>query len=665
MANVTGGAGADTLSGTTGSDSIAGFAGADTITAGIGNDSIYGGGGNDTVAGDDGNDLIFGDRDLASVWGYRVYDRNFTSANGQAFTIETGTLRGSGLTTGFDVTNLALAARGTTGDPNDFGVIMVATFTATTAGTYRFTTTSDDGSTLRLLDGSGNALNFANQTGGTLGYLNNDFHQSAATRFGDVTLAAGQSYTIEIRFWENQGQNTLAATVTPPGGTAVNLANSIYIGSPNATNSGNDVLSGGAGLDTIFGEAGNDTLNGDAGTDSLSGGDGDDRLFGGTENDTLAGDAGADSLFGGDGTDSLLGGDGDDIIDGGDRSDSVFGGVGNDLITDTGGATSDDTLFGGDGNDTISGGLREDLIGGDTGDDQLSGDAGNDTLQGGDGNDRLTGGDGADILIGGGDQDIFFVGVGDVVDGSETGVDFDTLDLREYGKARTEIIFGGGNNEAGTVRIFDTVGNETGTLGFSNIENVIPCFTPGTMIATDRGEMRVENLRAGDLVMTRDHGPRPLRWTGRRDLDAADLMAMPALRPVLIPAGALGAGMPRRDMMVSPQHRMLIAGAVPEMLFGTHEVLVAAIHLVGRGGIVQATVPAVSYVHLLCDAHEIICADGAWSESFQPAARMIAGMAPEARQELLALFPDLARGLAFPAARPSLRAHEAQVMIAA
>jgi serralysin len=605
MANVTGAAGADTLAGSAGADSIVGFGGADSITANAGNDSVYGGAGNDTVVAGDGNDLVFGDRDLAQTWGYRVYDRDFTSANGQASTIESGTLRGSGLTTGFDVANLALSARGTTGDPNDFGVIFTSTFTATTAGTYRFTTTSDDGSTLRLLDGSGNPLNFANQTGGTLGFLNNDFHQSPTTRFGDVTLAAGQSYTIEIRYWENLGGNTLAATVTPPGGTAVNLANSPFIGSSNATNTGNDQLFGGAGLDTLFGEAGNDTL------------------FGGTENDSLDGGIGNDSLSGDDGNDILRGGDGIDTLDGGIGTDSLFGDAGSDR------------LVGGDGSDTSDGG---------SGDDTLTGDAG------------------ADRLIGGADRDLFFGGVGDIIDGSETGVDTDTLDLREYGKARTDVLFAGGNNEAGSVNIYDTLGNLTGSLSFSNIETIVPCFTPGTLISTERGDVAVEALRAGDLVMTRDNGLQPVRWIGRRDLDRAALAAAPGLQPVLIGAGALGDGFPHRDMVVSPQHRMLVTGAAADILFGSDEVLISAIHLVGRPGILRPVMQAVSYLHVLCDAHEIILAEGTWTESFQPALRMLDAMTATQRDELRALFPKLFDRGSFPAARRTLRAHEARLL---
>jgi hypothetical protein len=117
-------------------------------------------------------------------------------------------------------------------------------------------------------------------------------------------------------------------------------------------------------------------------------------------------------------------------------------------------------------------------------------------------------------------------------------------------------------------------------------------------------------------------------------------------------------------MLVSPQHRILITGPRAELLFGEHEVLVAATHLVGLPGIERVVPEGVSYIHLLFDAHEILCADGAWSESFQPAVRTLEGLESAQRDEVLALFPELATNPAsFAAARQTLKAHEARVLL--
>jgi hypothetical protein len=389
--------------------------------------------------------------------------------------------------------------------------------------------------------------------------------------------------------------------------------------------------------------------------------------FNGVTYRVITGDDGANTTLQGpnDGTPSLIiAHAGNDWGGGHATSDVVFGGAGND------------TLEGGDGNDTLVGEADDDLLRGDGGNDALFGGTGNDTLQGGAGNDALTGGDGNDLLEGGdgadtqvggaGDDTIRLTGVGDVVDGGESAGDNDVLDLSNWGWRNTNILYDPGSTQSGTVQFLDSNGAILGSMQFSNFETVVPCFTPGTLITTRRGELAVETLRAGDEVLTRDNGFRALVWMGHRKLTAADLIANPQLRPVRIAAGALGDGLPRQDMLVSPQHRMLIEGARAEMLFGEAEVLVAALHLVGLPGIETVFLPGLTYVHIMFEDHEIVCADGAWSESFQPAQRMLSGMEADQAEEIRILFPELAqREIAFASARLTLKAYEARVLLAA
>lgn len=195
----------------------------------------------------------------------------------------------------------------------------------------------------------------------------------------------------------------------------------------------------------------------------------------------------------------------------------------------------------------------------------------------------------------------------------------------------------------------------------------IPCFTTGTMIDTANGRVRVEDLRIGDLVLTRDNGFMPLVWVGQRDVAAAEIAQRSDFAPVLIRQGALGKNLPDADMLVSPQHRMLLCGPQAELLFGEREVLAAAVDLVGMPGIERAQTP-VTYVHIMFDSHEIVRADGAWSESFQPAQGTINGLDAAQRDELLALFPQLAKDTgrkSFKAARMILKPHEARALCAA
>ena len=173
---------------------------------------------------------------------------------------------------------------------------------------------------------------------------------------------------------------------------------------------------------------------------------------------------------------------------------------------------------------------------------------------------------------------------------------------------------------------------------------------------------------SSDLVMTRDHGLQPIRWIGAKHLDAAALAADATLQPVLIRRGALGPNRPNRDMMVSRQHRMLIRSARAELLFGSDEVLVRALHLLHLPGVAAQVATEVTYIHLMFDRHEVILADGAWSESFQPGDRTLSGMDDDQRAELFAIFPELASGAPTPqfdAARTTLKLHEARVLTAA
>ena len=195
-------------------------------------------------------------------------------------------------------------------------------------------------------------------------------------------------------------------------------------------------------------------------------------------------------------------------------------------------------------------------------------------------------------------------GAGDVVDGSEGGDDFDTLDLTGAAEAANpggslSVALDPGNAENGVVTFLDADGVETGTLNFSNIENVIPCFTPGTLIATPKGERQIEALEIGDRVITRDNGIQEIRWMGRRTLTGGELTRARHLQPILIKAGSLGNGLPERDMTVSPNHRMLVANDKTALYFEEREVLVAAKHLTGLEGVSVVEPNLVTYIHFM------------------------------------------------------------------
>lgn len=211
------------------------------------------------------------------------------------------------------------------------------------------------------------------------------------------------------------------------------------------------------------------------------------------------------------------------------------------------------------------------------------------------------------------------------------------------------------NSETGatTYPVFDPAGSYRYT-GIRAIQNNgrdaqpyppqgAPCFASGTLIDTMFGPRAIETLSVGDMIRTRDNGFRWLSWIGATRLDARRLDLQPNLLPVRIRAGALAAGVPARDLTVSPQHRIFIRSTIAQQLFGEAEILVAAKHLVGLPGIgIVRPDGGLTYWHMLFDGHEIVLSDGAWSESLFTGPQAMQAVGPGARREILALFPQLA-----------------------
>ncbi|MCV2446481.1 Hint domain-containing protein [Paracoccus sp. DMF] len=169
-----------------------------------------------------------------------------------------------------------------------------------------------------------------------------------------------------------------------------------------------------------------------------------------------------------------------------------------------------------------------------------------------------------------------------------------------------------------------------------------PCFTLGTLIETPTGARPVEDLHPGDAVLTRDHGMQPLRWIGGTALDGRQLDLQPNLCPILIPRDALGPSLPARDLLVSPQHRVLLRSAIAARMFGADQVLVAAKHLTALPGVrVLRPAAGVRYLHLLFDRHELVHSNGIWTESLLTGPQALLALSAAARREIRALLPAL------------------------
>lgn len=168
------------------------------------------------------------------------------------------------------------------------------------------------------------------------------------------------------------------------------------------------------------------------------------------------------------------------------------------------------------------------------------------------------------------------------------------------------------------------------------------CFTPGTLIETDRGPRPIESLHPGDLIQTLDHGLQPLRLLPSRHIDAKELRQRPKLRPVRIRADSLAPGIPNRDLLVSPQHRILSKSLIARRLFGKDEVLVAATALTRLPGVELADdIDEITYIHLVLDEHQVVLSEGLASESFYCGPNAIQALSDEALAEMHAIFPHM------------------------
>ncbi len=707
-----GGAGNDELQGGKGDDTLKGGEGSDTVVGGAGNDWIDGGADRDTMiagAGDFVNGGSEGDDhdvlDLTGIGRYRIEnltrDLNGNGWNGTVVLLDNhgeptgetirfeeiegfvepphrgpdGTVEGTG---GDD-----LIDGGYTGDPEGDMVDNNDALLPGAVGNddliYGFagndTILADRGND-SVFGGSGNDLMYGGSGNDTIygntgddishGGSGNDSFQDS---IGQDTVFGGSGDDI-IRLSDDG--SSVGQDDSVLGGVG---RDTVYGGSGNDRIDSSD---GGIGLfdnpypplpadadplndmDTVFGGNGNDWIRTGDDADVISGGLGNDYIDAGIDDDTITGDQGDDTIIGGEGNDSIRGGAGDDTIYGG--LPPTFPDELNipddegDRVTDNG----MDVIDAGAGNDTVYGMDDDDTIRGGQGDDVLDGGIDDDVVYGDQGNDILTGGQGTDTLYGGNDRDLFLGGdTGEHVDGGSGGDDWDTLNLTGTGVDHIE--YTSEDREDGIVHFLDGT-----TMTFEEIENVIPCFTPGTAIATPRGERLVEELQVGDRIITRDNGIQEIRWIGQKEMSGKALVNAPHLKPILIKAGALGNGLPERDMLVSPNHRVLVSNDRTQLYFEESEVLAAAKHLVGAPGIHALDVMSTTYIHFMFDRHEVVLSNGAWTESFQPGDYTLKGIGNAQRTEIFELFPELKTrdGIdGYQSARKALKKHEARLLV--
>jgi len=198
--------------------------------------------------------------------------------------------------------------------------------------------------------------------------------------------------------------------------------------------------------------------------------------------------------------------------------------------------------------------------------------------------------------------------------------------------------------------------DDPGDFSFSDYTCV--CFTRGTMIRmADGTEQAIEKIAEGDSILTRDNGAQTVRWIGGRTTPAYGHLA-----PIVITKDALGN---HADLIVSQQHRILLADWRAEVMMGSHEVLVKARDLINGDTIYRREGGVVEYFHILFDTHEIIYAEGIPSESLHINSTTLDSMGEESRAEIIELFPNIQSEpqVSAVASRMSLRSYEASALL--
>jgi hypothetical protein len=171
-----------------------------------------------------------------------------------------------------------------------------------------------------------------------------------------------------------------------------------------------------------------------------------------------------------------------------------------------------------------------------------------------------------------------------------------------------------------SVGVFGT-GGGAGTfdmieIGVDSVTSGVVCFAAETELLTPDGPRKVCDLRAGDQVITHAGRTRTIIATNVRHVRPIELYRDTRLLPVRIAAGALGGGLPERDLRVSRQHRILVASRIARRICGHDAVLIPAFRLVGIPGIdIARSIEPISYHHILLDGHDIVLANGAPAET--------------------------------------------------
>lgn len=178
----------------------------------------------------------------------------------------------------------------------------------------------------------------------------------------------------------------------------------------------------------------------------------------------------------------------------------------------------------------------------------------------------------------------------------------------------------------------------------------------GANLRTPCGERRVEFIRKGDLVVTRDNGLQPVRLIWTRTVGAAELAADPSMAPVTLPPRIVGPMMPAKTLMVGGAHRLLVPGWRLDDEDDATSCLMPARDLPGLE-LGDLRPVEVTYYNIVFDSPQVFTANGMPVESFAPSEDTLHYVPRDVQEQLRSTFPDLGpRFRDYPAPRYKLRA---------
>jgi len=467
----------------------------------------------------------------------------------------------------------------------------------------------ENSATLTIMSETGDAANDANPSLFALDKLAAaDLYGPAGTGGVETTSVAGAN-SVSTWYWDAV-TNTLTQTAV----------------------SANETIHGTSVNDIIYGyDYGGSVAT--SGTISLFGLDGTNTLYAGSGSTNLYGGPGANTLIGGAGNDSFyVYSDQTSVLDAYTTGSNTLYATGVNATLPENVDTlqlygSGLTGTGNDQNDSIFGdGVYSNTLIAGTGNDYIVGGSGGNTLVAGTGIDTIYGGTGANTFM-------FAPGAAPV--NNPNGTDYigdfkpgtDKLDFSAFTRAGYDLTFIGtapltapGQVDYSTSGGFTFVEGDVTSAGAADFEIQMAgslnlqasdfsfgsaCYASGTFILTDRGEIAVEHLAAGDHVTTMSGASRPIRWIGYRRIDCSRHPDPRQVWPVRIGAGAFDESLPRRDLWLSPDHAVYMRG-----------MLIPIKLLVNGSTIRQIQTNAVAYYHVELSRHDILLAEGLPAESY-------------------------------------------------